>query len=74
MTDLDGIERRKLTNTVARIVSHNRKFADLLKTVLAFTVKLEREDGKEFVAARLVNIIEDMMHSESLTELSTQNY
>lgn len=74
MTEAGGIERRKLTDKVNTFVRHNPTFVVLLKTVLASTVELEREKEKEFVAARFVNIMKNMMHFNFPTELSSQNH
>lgn len=57
-----------LANMVTKIVLRNSKFVGLMKAVLTFSIKFEKEYYEKFVPTRNVDILKDMKGSASLQE------
>lgn len=70
----ERIRVRKLASKVTRIVHHDSKFVNFMKTILNITIAFEKEYSEKLVATGIVAIVKEMMASDFLTGMGAQSY
>lgn len=70
----EGIRLSNPANRVTEIVHRDSTFVDLTKTTVIFAVALEKEYNKKSDAISTVDIVQDTMGYDFLTEVSARPY
>lgn len=72
--DAKGIKLGKLTNNISEIVHRGSTFVGLIMTIVNFSIAIEEEYNKKFVATRSVYILKNLIGSDFLTGLRVWSY
>lgn len=72
--EAERIKLGQLSNKATGAVRHDSTFVNFMKTILIFTMSLEKEGSKKPVVNHILGILRDMWGSEFLTGMGAQSF